>query len=127
MGDVTNVPDGAFVLVVDDEPRVRDVVSRMVASADYAVHGVRSGAEALDLVLKWPNRVSCIVLDVHMPGMSGFEVLQSLRSRGLDTPVVLSSGDAVPDDASQGTHTYFIRKPYLRNELVGVLERAHAP
>ncbi len=117
---------GSFVLVVDDEPRVRDVVLRMIASADYGVYGVADGKSALDLVFERPNRVSCIVLDVHMPGMSGFEVLQALRSRGLSTPVVLSSGDTIADDASGDAQTYFIRKPYLRNELLRVLGRAHA-
>jgi CheY-like chemotaxis protein len=126
MGATSEIPEGSFVLVVDDEPRVREVVARMVASADYGVFGVESGRRALELVFEWPNRVSCIVLDVHMPEMTGFEVLEALRSRGLSTPVVLSSGDAIADDASADAHTFFIRKPYLRNELVRVLGRAHA-
>jgi CheY-like chemotaxis protein len=125
MGAASEIPDGTFVLVVDDEPRVRDVVARMVASADYGVYGVESGQKALEMAFEWTTRISCIVLDVHMPGMSGFEVLEALRSRGLSTPVVLSSGDAVPDDSSADAHTYFLRKPYLRNELIRVLGRAH--
>lgn len=120
------LPEGRFVLVVDDEPRVRDVVARLIASADHPVLGVADGASALAIACAHPERVSCIVLDVHMPEMTGFEVLERLRRQGLDIPVVLSSGGSRTEHLGDATRVFFIRKPYLRADLLQVLERAMA-
>ena len=84
------------LLVVDDDPDVRDSLSRALRYAGYQVITAVHGGDALDAVARSP--VDLIVLDVLMPIMDGFEACRRLRERGDATPVlVLTARDAVDD------------------------------
>ena len=69
---------GEPLLIVDDNETNRDVLSRRLQRHGYTVVGAASGREALDLVDAQP--FSLLLLDIEMPGMSGLEVLQTLRT-----------------------------------------------
>jgi two-component system, OmpR family, phosphate regulon response regulator PhoB len=75
---VTRVPSGERVLVVDDEPDIVALVAYHLAKAGYRVATAGSGAEALESARR--ERPALIVLDLMLPGMSGFEVLEQLRA-----------------------------------------------
>ena len=80
------------ILVVDDQPSVcREVVAFL--KDGYTVHAFSSGAEALDYMLK--NPVDLVLLDYDMPGMTGYEVLISIRSnrQAKDTPVIFLTAE----------------------------------
>lgn len=72
------------ILVVDDDPINRDILSRWLLGRGHTVHGAGNGVDALDLLARHP--VDVILLDVQMPGMSGLELLQAIRSREVGTP-----------------------------------------
>lgn len=81
------------VLVVDDIPVNRMVVSRMLQARGLKVMEAASGAEALEMLDS--EEVDLVFLDLHMPGLDGIEVARRLRARGDHVPLVALTADAV--------------------------------
>lgn len=87
-------PLGGTVLIVDDEPVNRLVLARMAEHFGADILEAASGAEALEVLAARP--VDLILLDIHMPQMSGVQVVERLRSEpgpNRETPVVAVTGD----------------------------------
>lgn len=82
------------ILVVDDDPAIRALISLILQAHGYASIEARDGEQALDLLEHTPH-VELMLLDLRMPRMNGLELLAELRARAkLDTlPVVAFSGD----------------------------------
>ena len=83
----------ARVLVVDDEPGVRTAVARGLTAEGMDVVAVGDGQSALRAALT--GSFDAVVLDIILPGLSGYRVLERLRSAGVDTPVLLLSAPQV--------------------------------
>ncbi len=79
------------VLIVDDEPSVCKVISRVLASKGLSPDVAHSGAEALSLMER--EAFDAVVLDIKMDDMDGFEVLAKIRGTNLDIPVVILSAN----------------------------------
>ena len=79
--------DGDFILVVDDEPQIRDLLKRFLSLRGYKVQVVSDGQQALTMVQQEAPQL--IVLDMYMPGMNGVEVLRQLRGRKFTGGVIL--------------------------------------
>jgi DNA-binding response OmpR family regulator len=103
-------------LVVDDDELARLVTVHALTAAGYDVRDVSSGAEALAEVDRWSP--SLIVLDVSMPGMDGYAVVEALRARGFGRPVLMltahDSSDHVVRGLSAGADDYVIKPVDLR-------------
>ncbi|HRW20192.1 MAG TPA: response regulator transcription factor [Dermatophilaceae bacterium] len=119
----------ARVLVVDDDPTVREVVSRYLEHAGFAVSQADEGQRALALAAAEPPDIA--VLDLMLPGVDGLEVLRRLRRRRGDLPVVLLSARGEEDDRVLGLQVGaddYVTKPFSPRELVlrvqSVLRRA---
>jgi len=110
---------GERLLVVDDDPDVRDSLERALRCAGYAVTTAVHGADALDTLARSP--VDLIVLDVLMPMVDGFDACRRLRARGDATPIlVLTARDAVDDRVAglaAGADDYLV-KPFALRELL---------
>jgi two-component system response regulator MprA len=110
------------ILVVDDEPSVRDALDRALRMDGYKVHLAADGREALDALAH--QAPDAIVLDVLMPEPNGIEVCRRLRAAGDRTPVlVLTARDAVPDRVrglDAGADDYLV-KPFALEELLARL------
>jgi two-component system, OmpR family, response regulator MprA len=106
------------VLVVDDEPAVRNALSRALRLERYDVELAGDGREALELLGTF--KVDAVVLDVAMPNMDGLEVCRRLRDIGDRTPVLmLTAKDAVDDRVTgldAGADDYLV-KPFALKEL----------
>jgi two-component system response regulator MprA len=111
------------ILVVDDEPAVRDALARALTSAGYEPELADTGGEALER-LERQNGVDAVVLDVLMPGLDGLEVCRRLRSSGNEVPVLmLTARDAVGDRVAgldAGADDYLV-KPFALEELLARL------
>jgi len=107
------------VLVVDDEPAVRDALDRALRAEGYRVRTAGDGREALDRMAQEPPDV--VVLDLLMPVMDGLEVARSLRAAGDRTPIlVLTARDSVADRVEgldAGADDYLV-KPFALDELL---------
>ncbi len=117
------------VLLVDDEPHVREAASLMLEAEGCEVRAVASGERALAAFDAEPSAFDVVLLDVTMPGLSGLETLALLRARAATLPVVLMSGFSerdVCDTADSLGAQRFLQKPFGREQLAEVLCRATA-
>lgn len=118
------------VLVVDDEDAVRSIAVSMLKYLGYKVVEAHDGEAALELLEKLDNPLDAILLDVHMPKLSGRDTYKSIRARGIDTPVIICSGFMVePEELRQSTGdaTGFIsviQKPYSMDTLARMVSEA---
>ncbi|MCZ7459449.1 response regulator transcription factor [Streptomyces sp. WMMC940] len=111
--------DGGRVLVVDDEPAVRDALQRSLAFEGYATEVAVDGADALAKVDSY--RPDLIVLDIQMPRMDGLTAARRLRSAGSTLPILmLTARDTVGDRVTgldAGADDYLV-KPFELDELL---------
>jgi len=109
----------AHILVVDDDPRITNLVRRILAYEGYSVAVAARGNEALTRTLERPPDL--IVLDIMLPGLSGLEVTQRLRAAGDQVPILmLTARDAVADRVEgfeTGADDYLV-KPFAPEELL---------
>ncbi|MEZ7126893.1 response regulator transcription factor [Nonomuraea sp. AD125B] len=122
----------AKVLVVDDEPNIRDLLSEALELNGFAVRTAACGRQALEAVAR--ERPDLLVLDVMLPDLDGFAVARRLRAAA-DGPLVLflTAKDAVPDriaGLTAGGDDY-VTKPFSLEEVVlrirAILRRARPP
>ena len=112
------------VLLVDDEDLIRNMGSEMLDRLGFSVLLASDGREALDICAEQGSRLCCVILDIAMPGMSGWEVARSLRTTYPLLPIVVSSGhDAglAIQDGQRIPDAHFLKKPYRIKELNAVL------
>jgi FixJ family two-component response regulator len=91
--------DAALLAVVDDDTDVRVALMRLASSAGFAVETFASGAEFLRSVED--HEPDCLVLDLHMPGMSGFDVQDALTEAHAAVPVVVITGHDTPESRTR--------------------------
>lgn len=120
-GKVTEdfVGNGEYILVVDDEPALRDITSRMLQSLGYKVDSVCSGELALKFLTD--NKVDLLVLDMLMePGMNGRETYEKVLEIHPDQKAIIASGFSESDEVKnvlQLGASKFIKKPYTKESL----------
>jgi two-component system response regulator FixJ len=83
-----------LVCIVDDDEAVRDSTCMLLESHDMQAQAFASAMAFLDAFE--PARTACVILDLHMPQMSGAELLDILRGRGVSTPIIVVSGRRDP-------------------------------
>ena len=83
-----------LVAILDDEAAVRIALGRLFQSADFQIEIFASGQEFLDsLSLRTPD---CLVLDLHLPGLTGLDVLHAITARNVRLPAVMITGHDMP-------------------------------
>ena len=113
------------ILIVDDEPGVRNALSGVLKDEGYAVEAVASGEACLERITRGP--VDLIVLDVWLPGMDGLATLARLRERQVDAQVVLISGHGNIESAVRAIKLGafdFVEKPLSLDKTVLVIRNA---
>ena len=126
---MTSAPKStSYVLVVDDEPVVRDFLKHCLEEWGYAVVQAGSADEALDHMVARP--ASVVLVDVKMPGHDGLWLAERLRADWPGTPVVMASGiddlQTVRQSRDLGAVDY-LTKPITPGQLRQVLRRVTAP
>jgi len=112
------------ILIAEDEPTQRAWMERILTRAGYPVELANDGREALTLIEK--NLYSLLVIDLVMPVVSGFEVLDELRRRKVEIPTLITSGVIVPE-----VHQYLkthpgitlMSKPLMPEDFVDTVQR----
>ena len=109
----------AHILIVEDEHRIASFVSKGLRSDGYLTTSVADGRDGLEQALS--GAFDLVVLDIGLPGLDGFEVLDQLRSQGSQVPViVLTARDSVGDTVSalEGGADDYMPKPFRFAELL---------
>ena len=117
--------DTCLIAVVDDEESVRKALGRLIRSAGYGVETFASGVEFMQSLQR--HRPDCVVLDLRMPLVSGFEVQAALVRSGSAVPVVIITGDDSAESRErtlrQGARAY-LRKPVDDAMLIDAIQTA---
>lgn len=110
---------GTRVLVVDDDADIRDLVALKLQSSGLDVETAVDGISGLNVAQT--SAFDLIILDVMMPGLSGIDVLQELRSAGNKTPVIMLTAKTQEHDVEAGFNagaTDYVSKPFSPRELL---------
>ena len=117
--------EGPLVAVVDDEESIRKALSRLLRASGYAVDTFAAGAEFLaSLNCRCP---AVVILDLHMPGLSGFDVQSAINARERSFPVIVITGHDSPETRlrveREGAAAY-LRKPVDEKLLLRAISEA---
>lgn len=114
-----------LVAVVDDEEAIRKALKRLLRSAGIAVECYASGPEFLrSLPVQRPD---CIVLDIRMEGMNGFDVQAWLKAAHVEVPIIFITAIDGPDDQTRAMHSgaaAILRKPFGDDALLDAIAAA---
>ncbi len=118
---------GQTVLVVEDEPEIRELARRTLALGGYRVLAAANGQEALDIVRARPRRPDLVVTDMMMPVMDGAALVRALAAIDPALPVIRTSG--IPEAEAQAhgaAGTAFLPKPYTAQMLLAAVAESLA-
>ncbi len=121
------LPEDCIVHVVDDDAALRRSLRFLLESVDWQVRLHASAEEFLAAVVQAPATPACLVLDIRMPTMSGLELQQVLRARGLFLPIVFITGHADVSMAVQAMKlgaADFIEKPFKDQAMLDAVAAA---
>lgn len=107
------------ILIVDDEKQLVDALSSILKQNNYSVDGVFDGETGLDYALS--GIYDLIILDVMMPKMDGFTLLKILRSKKIDTPILMLTAKSDVRDKIDGLNLGaddYLTKPFVAEELL---------
>ncbi len=110
------------VLLVEDEKRLSAAICKLLKQEHFTVDAVYTGTDGLDYALM--DMYDAIILDVMLPGMDGFTVLEKLRNKGIHTPVLMLTARGDLEDRVRGLDTgadYYLPKPFEKEELIACL------
>ncbi|MGO1851977.1 MAG: response regulator transcription factor [Microbacteriaceae bacterium] len=109
----------ARILVVDDEPNIRDLLSTGLSFGGYQVKTVSNGAATISAVLE--EEPDLIILDVMLPDMNGFSVTKRLRGAGFTAPILFLTAKDDTQDKIEGLNAGgddYVTKPFALDEIV---------
>jgi two-component system OmpR family response regulator len=107
------------VLVIDDEPGVRELISEALSISEITAVQAADGLEALSHLRR--ERFDLLILDINMPKLDGLALLEKLRAEGMSVPVLMLSARADKADINQGLRIGaddYLTKPFSIEELV---------
>ena len=115
-----------LILVVDDDPMARTMLKITLRDPSFKIVEASGGQEALGIVES--KNPALLVLDVMMPGMSGFDVCRALREKSetADLPIILYSAKTHPRDVQNGMDagaTMYMFKPTPRKEMIESIQK----
>jgi FixJ family two-component response regulator len=121
----TVIPETHTVYVVEDDMSLRNAVRRLLMSAQYRVITFASAEEFRQSDFK--SSPGCLLLDIRLPGISGFELREELLASGVQMPVIFITGhdrDGMEVQAMKLGATAYLRKPFDEETLLGAIALA---
>lgn len=117
---LTIATEVAKILVIDDDPLMRELYREILTGAGHEVVIAENGAQGL---VRTDRKLDLIVVDLMMPNMNGYEFVNQLRAADgpAATPVIAASGLATGEWALRAGADRFIRKPFRNHELIALI------
>ena len=113
------------ILVVDDEPAIRELLKSMLERFNYQVIEASDGESAADIYLKEKDGIDMIILDLIMPGWSGKKTLKEIRKINPKAKILISSGYTtyeITQEIKKANITGYIKKPYTLKALLNAVK-----
>ncbi len=112
------------LLIVDDDPRIRGLLTESLSALGYTTSQASNGREALELVFN--HEYDCVITDIRMPEVDGLTLLQSLKSQKPELPVIMITAFAIPQHKAEAVDAGadgFIMKPFRLSKIEDALTR----
>jgi CheY-like chemotaxis protein len=124
------LPAAPVVAVLDDEPEMRKALRRLLTSRGFRVEEYACGENLLAVLTAHPP--DYLLLDLHMPGINGFDVLETIHTRQIPVPVIVITAHDEPGTADRVRSlgaTAYLKKPVDRDVLLAAIAAAasHEP
>ena len=114
-----------IIAVIDDDASVRRALQRLLQSAGFTVETFATAREFLNT--NYEAQTACLVLDVHLPGMSGFQLQEYLAASGVPIPVVFITAyddESTRERVNRAGAVGYLRKPFDQSTLIEAITRA---
>jgi two-component system, cell cycle sensor histidine kinase and response regulator CckA len=117
------------ILLVEDEPFVRDATRRILESAGFSVLPAADALDAIEVYESCHRPIDLVMTDMVLPGRTGRQLGEDLRQRSAQVKVLVTSGygNAEYETEDPAAHTYFLAKPYSRRSLVEKIKEILGP
>jgi PAS domain S-box-containing protein len=119
------MPDIPKVLIVDDEPRMRKSLEKLLSNQSYKVETSNNAEEAIEVLDR--HVFDLVLLDIYMPGENGFKIMDHIINQSVDTLVIIMTGLASVDSAikamRKGAYDY-LKKPFEPEKLLATVKNA---
>jgi two-component system OmpR family response regulator len=112
------------ILVVEDDPHIANGIQFNLEAEGYFVTTVTEGPAALEFFREHPQEVDLIILDLMLPGMSGYAVCEQIRETDVDLPILILSARTLTEDRVRGFNVgadVYLQKPFDLEELLSVV------
>ena len=118
-------PRRRTILLVEDEPFVREATCSILESAGFEVLPAEDARDAMKVYEECPRGIDLVMTDMVLPGRSGRQLGQDLRQHSPQVVLLLTSGYGNPEFETEApdSRTYFLSKPYSRRTLVEKIEK----
>lgn len=119
------MPRALEIAVIDDDQSFRVALVESLSSLGFGADGYACAEDYIDTI--GSKSVHCVVTDIHMPGMSGLDMVRRLAQEGLTTPVVLITARSDPNlkaKAAAAGAVCLLRKPFEISDLIECIEGA---
>lgn len=113
------------VYIIDDDEAVRDSLQALLEAHDFSIEGFESGTEFL--AVHHPELKGCVILDINLPELDGFEILERMGGPKPDLPVIMISARADPrvrERAAKAGVVACVSKPFSADDLIGLIRSA---
>jgi DNA-binding NtrC family response regulator len=120
-----NLPRQCTILLVEDEPFVRQATCSILESAGFEVLPAKDARDAMKIYEGYHHQINLVMTDMVMPGPSGEQLSRDIHEHSPKIMVLITSGYGNPEyeTESPASHTYFLAKPYSRRTLVDKIEK----
>ena len=111
----------SHILVVEDEEHLAIGIKFNLEAEGYLVTTLNEGAAVLQVIQDSETAVDLVILDIMLPGMSGYTICRMVREAGYDTPILLLSARTLPEDRARGFDVganQYLTKPFDLDELL---------
>jgi PAS domain S-box-containing protein len=125
-GEAPKPRTSGTVLAVEDQQEVLRMLKTMIERAGYNAIAVQSGQEAVSLIRERPGAVDCVITDLSMPGMDGWETTAAIKAVSPEIPVILASGHDTAGLENQSKDRLpdgYLQKPYQMSGLRSVIKQ----
>jgi len=121
---MATLTDAKHILVVEDEEHLAIGIKYNFEAEGYRVTLAQDGPAALALLAEHPSGIDLVILDLMLPGMSGYAVCETLREEGNDVPVLILSARTLTEDRIRGMDVgadQYLEKPFDLDELLAMV------
>ncbi|MBD2360098.1 response regulator [Anabaena minutissima FACHB-250] len=120
------IGQGELILIVDDEPAIRDITRTSLESHQYQALVASDGIEAIAIYAKYADKISAVLVNLMLPGLDGLTTIRTLKKINPDARIIATSGLIAKNKLGEIVNTgaaAFLAKPYTINELLLALNQ----